>query len=71
MAIGNYSVEKNAPETTMAHLEIHVSVNGDEIAFVLHAPFELDHHRFARQAVEERLGVERHERLSSGHFEWE
>ena len=49
------------------YLEIHVSVNRDEITFVFHAPFEFDHHGFSGETVEERFRVKRHKRLSR-HF---
>ena len=44
----------------VGQLEVHVSVGGDEISLVFVTPFQLDHHGFAGQVVEERLGVHGH-----------
>ena len=41
-----------------ANLQIHVRVDGDEVAFVLHAPLESDHARLAYEALKEGRWVE-------------
>ncbi len=40
------------------HLQVHVSVDGDEVALVLHAPFELDEHGLSGEIIEEGLRVD-------------
>lgn len=44
--------------TADPHLHVHVAVDGDEVALVLHPPLQLHHHRLPRQPVQEGLGVE-------------
>jgi len=39
------------------HLEIHVTIGADEEAFVLETPFQSDEYRFARELLQEWLGV--------------
>ena len=41
-------------------LQVHVRVGGHQEPLVLHAPLELDDDGFARELVEERLGVDGH-----------
>jgi hypothetical protein len=41
----------------LSELKVHVAVGGDEVAFVLVAPLQLDHHDLAEKAVQERLRV--------------
>lgn len=42
----------------IGELEVHVTINGDEVAFVLHAPLQLHHHRLSRETVQEGLWIE-------------
>ena len=42
------------------HLQVHVVVRGDQVTFVLHAPLQLGDDRFSSEAVQVRLGVDRH-----------
>ena len=56
-----------------ANLQIHVRVDGDEVAFVLHAPLESDHARLAYEALKEGRWVElpdAEEILSSAFVSW-
>lgn len=47
----------------VGELEVHVRVDRDEVALVLHAPLELDDDGLAREAGEEGLRVEDQARL--------
>ena len=39
--------------TSNSYLKVHVSINRDEVTFVLHAPLQLHHHWFASQSIQE------------------
>ena len=51
------------PLLRVEELQVHVAVEGDECALVLHAPFELDDHRLVDQVNQEGLRINR-DRLS-------
>ena len=51
------------PLLRVEELQVHVAVEGDECALVLHAPFELDDHRLVDQVNQEGLWINR-DRLS-------
>ena len=56
------------PLLRVEELQVHVAVEGDECALVLHAPLELDNDRLVNQVDQERLRVDRN-RLSI-HLLW-
>uniref|UniRef100_A0A7G3AGR6 Putative secreted protein n=1 Tax=Lutzomyia longipalpis TaxID=7200 RepID=A0A7G3AGR6_LUTLO len=50
---------------SVGQLQVHVAVHGHEVSFVLVPPFELHHHCFPGQTVEEGFRVDWH---GSRHF---
>ena len=52
------SLPQQINKVLRANLQIHVRVDGDEVAFVLHAPLESDHARLAYEALKEGRWVE-------------
>ena len=57
------------PLLRIEELQVHVAVEGDECALVLHAPFELDDHRLVDQVNQEGLWINR-DRLSVCLLSW-
>ena len=47
------------PLLSVVELKIHIPVESNESALVLHAPLELDNHWLVDEVNEERLGVDR------------
>lgn len=44
--------------TPIHYLHVHVSVHRYQVTLVLHPPFQLHHHRFPCQTVQERLRIQ-------------
>ena len=57
------------PLLRVEELQVHVAVEGNECALVLHAPFELDDHRLVDQVNQEGLRINR-DRLSVCLLPW-